>query len=173
MPCATWPERHDCDLLPVRPPWNPSQRRALGAFPAATPWCVQCETGAPVCARACACGTCPSVPTGASACARSDCSLRVSNPKLPLGISPTAYSGISARIAALSALQATMEASFCRAASANSPLVRTAARSARGQSIRSDAGTPTSLMRSTICGPFEGVAHAVRDRAISPASIGA
>lgn len=71
-------------------------------------------------------------------------------PKFDFGYSPTAYSGISARIAALSALQATMEASFWRAASANSPLVRTAARSARGQSIRSDAGTPTSLMRSTI-----------------------
>lgn len=93
---------------------------------------------------------CPSVPTGASACARSDCSPRVCYPNLTLGINPTAYSGISARIAALSALQATMEASFCRAASANSPLVRTAARSARGQSIRRDAGTPTSLRRSTI-----------------------
>ena len=61
---------------------------APGAHPAPRPWCVQCETGARACARARhprAClWACPSVPTGASACARSDCSPRVSNPNLTL-----------------------------------------------------------------------------------------
>lgn len=150
--------------------------RASRLWPAlpSIPRALACRVCLPVCACPRVClrvSVC--VPTGASACARSDCSPRVCYPNLTLGINPTAYSGISARIAALSALQATMEASFWSAASANSPLVRTAARSARGQSIRSDAGTPTSLMRSTICGPFEGIAHPSRDRAISPASIGA
>lgn len=176
MPPHSPPESHDCGLRPVR-----TQRLR--------PWCAQCDTGA----RMCPCASPACVPVRAYVCnAPTRVCVQVhggervrevgllpsrKQPKFRFGCSPTPYSGlpsgISARIAALSALQATMEASFWRAASANSPLVRTAARSARGQSKRSDAGTPTSLMRSTICGPFEGVAHPVRDRAISPASIGA
>ena len=131
--------RHDCGLRPVR-----TQRRALESFNVRQ----VCA-----CARARHPRVCPRAYGGERV---REVGLLLSRmlPKFDFGYSHTAYSGLpsgmSARIAALSALQATMEASFWRAASANSPLVRTAARSARGQSIRSDAGTPTSLMRSTI-----------------------
>lgn len=114
--------------------------------------CVRvCPCASPACVPARACLRVPvCVPTGGERVREVGLLPSRMLPKFDFGYSPTAYSGISARIAALSALQATMEASFWSAASANSPLVRTAARSARGQSIRSDAGTPTSLTRSTI-----------------------
>lgn len=79
---------------------------------------------------------------GSSACARSDCPLRVSNPNLTLGISHTIYSGINARIAALSRLHRARASSCSSTTVTRSPLLRIRVRSARTQSWRSWVGNP-------------------------------
>lgn len=77
----------------------------------------------------------------------------------PSELSGTTSSGCSCRIAALSALHEARLASCSTRAFAISPLVRKAPRSTRVQSLRSAVGNPTYTVRSTISGPFEGVAQ--------------